>query len=149
MSSITNETLRSQIRTSIHGRRLGLDDYGCLVGPLDIRVNVEEIATTAATSFTPTGLTVLTTAIISTGPTSNTLQAPIPGTFKTLFLNSTSTGANTVTFTSASLYLTSMTSAASVTLVGEGACLNLFARSTSQWILANGSTILPSNVTAA
>lgn len=133
------EALRSKIRTSIHGRRLGLDDSDYLVGPKAFREQIEDITTTAATSASPFGVTrVLTSGSSQTG--SYTLQAPVPGVTKTLALNSTSTGGQQFTATNATIYTASAgTSAAVVNLYAPGASVQLQAVTTDRWIVVGGS----------
>lgn len=133
------EALRAKIRTSIHGRRIGLDDIDYLVGPKSLREQVEDISTTAATSASPFGVTrVLTSGSSQTG--SYTLQAPIPGVRKTLVLNSTSTGGQQFTATNATIYSASDgTSKAVVNLYAPGAAVQLEAVTTDRWVVVGGS----------
>jgi hypothetical protein len=127
------DTLRSQILTSLFGRRLGLDQKEFLHGPKDLRLVVEEISTTAATSALPYGLTrVLTSGSSQTG--SYTLQAPEPGVMKLLSLASTSTGGQQFTATNATIYSASAgTSSAVVNLFSPGAAVTLIGETTAVW----------------
>lgn len=139
------DTLRGLILTSIFGRRLGLDDKECLVGPKDVRVAIEDISTTAATSALPYGHTrVLTSGSSQTG--SYTLQAPIPGVRKSFSLQSTSTGTMQFTATNAAFLTASGTSAAVISLITGGAFVELMAVTTNYWQILSGSTIAPTNV---
>ena len=135
------ETLRSAIVTSIYGRRVGLDNSGFLVGPADMRTQVEDISTTAATSMANYGITrILTSGSSQTG--SYTLQAPIPGVRKVITLDTTSTGIMVVYPTGATVFQSSGSSGTSVgssvfSLRGNGAVIDLIAVSTFLWRQVN------------
>lgn len=137
--AISLQQLRDATLTSVHGRRLGIDDKECLVGVKDVRKAVEDISTTAATSAINYGVTrVLTSGSSQHG--ANTLQAPFPGVVKTLVLNSTSTGGHHFTATSATIYTASAgTTSAVVNLYAPGASVQLFAVTTDRWIVVGGS----------
>ena len=146
------ETLRSAILTSVVGRRMGLDANGFLVGPADIRLQIEDITTTAATSASAYGITrVMTSGSTQTG--SYTLQAPIPGVRKTLMLTSTSTGIMVFFPTNATVQTSSGLAGSTVfSLRGLGAVMDLLAVSTSLWVQLNnpstaGGLALPTSST--
>jgi len=139
--------LRDGVLTSIHGRRLGLgaDDY--LQGPKELRTEVEDITTTAASSFAPYG----TTVILTSGSTQlgeYTLQAPVPGTRKRIFLNSTSTGCMLVRASGGALFLGASMSTLGSTVInflGAGANVILEAVSTSKWLIFGAQSSLVSS----
>ena len=137
--AISLDQLRNATLTSIHGRRLGIDDKEYLVGVKSVRVAVEDISTTAATSAINYGITrVLTSGSSQTG--SYTLQAPVAGVTKILALNSTSTGGQQFTATSATIYTASAgTTSAVVNLFAPGASVQLFAVTTDRWVVVGGS----------
>jgi len=133
------DTIRSSIKTSIHGRRLGLnvDDY--LAGPRALLQQVEDIDASTGSSASPYGVTRSLTSGSSV-TSSYTLQAPIPGVVKTLTLQSTSTGGSQFTATNATIYTASDgSSAAVVNLYAPGASVQLLGESTSVWRVIGGS----------
>lgn len=137
--ALSLETLRSAILVSKHGRQLGLDKNGYLIGMPSIREAVEDITTTAATSAIPYGITRVLISGSSQGGR-NTLQAPVVGVTKTLVLNSTSTGGQHFTATGATIYTASAgTSSAVVNLYAPGASVVLTAVSTNRWVVTGGS----------
>ncbi len=143
--ALTLEQLRSQIITSIFGRRLGVDKDEFLVGPKDHRLSIEDISTTAATSCQNYGHTrFLTSGSSQTGV--YTLQAPVPGVRKSFSLQSTSTGTMQVTATNAAFLSASGSSVAVVSLITGGAFADMIAVSTAYWQLLSGSTIAPTNI---
>ncbi len=143
--AVSLEQLRNTIMTSLFGRRLGFDNNEFLVGTKDLRVAIEDISTTAATSALPYGHTrVLTSGSSQTGV--YTLQAPIPGVRKTLALNSTSTGTAQFTATNAAFLSGSGTSEAVISLITKGAFVELLGVTTAYWQILSGSSIIPTNV---
>lgn len=132
-------TIRNTIKTSIHGRRLGLDVDDYVAGPLGVIQQIEDIDTSTGSSASPHGVTrVLTSGSSVTG--SFTLQAPKPGIVKTLTLQSTSTGGSQFTATNATIYTASDgSSAAVVNLYAPGAAVQLLGESTSVWRVIGGS----------
>ncbi len=140
---------RLAMQNSLFGRRFGLSHQDLtgramtlLAGPADIVKQIEDITTTAATSASPHGHTnVLTSGSTQTGAYS--LQAPIPGVFKSLSLVSTSTGTMQFQLTDATLFTASgATGSTVITLLGFGGRILLFGLSTSQWLeLGRSSSI--------
>ena len=129
--------LRNLIAYSIAGTRLGVDANDYLVGFTSIRTAVEDITTTAATSALPYGLT----RVLTSGSSQNgqyTLQSPVVGVRKTLVLNSSSTGTQQFTLTSAICWTSSGSSAAAViSLRGNGAVVELVGVTTGIWAMVN------------
>ena len=131
------ENLRSKILTSIHGRRLGLDADGFLVGAKPVRNTV-----TDATSAT-TGTDIPNNGLVSVVTTTNdtwTLTDPVPGCEVTLAAGSTSTGTHTVTCDNAVIYSTNGIEGASAVLVSAGAFVTLKGLSTAAWAVASRSS---------
>lgn len=136
----TLEGLRSQIQTSVFGRRLGLDIGETLVGPNDIRKPV-----TAATSLT-TGTNISayghTTITCASAATVFILADPVPGVFKTL--TNISTGGPKVTLSNATIrnQLGSTNTFLLWTASSSGQTATLFGESTSVWqnMTSTGST---------
>lgn len=130
------EELRSSIIDSIKGRKLGIDKSGDLVG-----FRAARHAVTAATSLT-TGTNIPayghTTIACASAATVFTLDAPIPGVFKT-FTN-ISTGGPKVTVASGGIR----------TVLGTTATFALFTASSSgqTCILFGESTALYVNLTS-
>jgi hypothetical protein len=137
--AISLEQIRNATLTSIHGPRLGIDGKEYLVGVKSVRIAVEDISTTVATSAINYGITRVLTSGSSQGGR-NTLQAPVVGVLKTLVLNSTSTGGQQFTATSATIYTASAgTTSAVVNLFAPGASVQLFGVTTDRWVVVGGS----------
>lgn len=141
------ETLRSQMITSVHGRRLGLDKDDYAVGPKDLRRQVEDVQTTEGSSLSPYGLTrVLTSGSSQTAI--HTLQAPVIGVQKRIFLQSTSTGCQIIRFSgSATVIGASLTTAGStcINLLKQGANVTLEAVTSALWLLTGMQSSLVSS----
>lgn len=137
------ETLRSQLLTSVFGRRLGLDSKDYLVGPPDIRKQVEDL-TTVATTVAAYGLSRVTATGSTQGPVQYTLPVPVTGVMKHLTLNTTSTASYQFLSTAngASILAASDgTTKSVVNLVGQGGAVTLFAVSSAIWqVIASVST---------
>lgn len=133
------EQLRNLVRTSIHGRRLGLDPTDFLVGPKGMRVPVHN-----ATSDT-TGTAIPNHGIATVVTTTNdvwTLEAPVPGCEVKIMTGSSSTGNHAVVPTNATIISTNGVAGSTITLQGNGAHISLVGLSTSQWAVMSrgGST---------
>jgi hypothetical protein len=135
--ALSLEQLRNQGLTNIRGRRLGIDHKEFLVGPKALRQAIEDITTTAATSAINYGVT----RVLTSGSSQNgqyTLQSPTVGVRKTLVLNSSSTGTQQFTLTSAVCWTSSGSSAAAViSLRGNGAVVELVGVTTGIWAMTN------------
>lgn len=143
--ALSLEQLRNQIITSLFGRRHGIDKDEFVVGPKDMRVAIEDISTTAATSAINYGHTrVLTSGSSQTGV--YTLQAPVVGVRKSFSLQSTSTGTMQFTATNAAFYSASGSSVAVISLISQGAFIDLIGVTTAFWQVLSGSSIAPTNV---
>lgn len=145
--------LRSDYITSIFGRRLGLgwgnssDTGDYLVGPKDIRVQVEGVSSAGSTVTTTSpaagqalsawGIS-LVGATLASASTAYNLNAPVPGTVKRIF-NAT-TGQVNVATTAAGAFISSTGSVTStygnIFLTGKGAYVELWGLTTNLWGLA-------------
>jgi len=132
------DNARSKIKTSVHGRRLGLDNDELLVGVKDIRHVV-----TNATSDT-TGTALPNHGLVSVVTTTNdtwTLTDPIPGVSVKLVTNSTSTGVHTITCAAATINSTNGIEGAGILMYGAGGYAELSGLTTAKWALtARAST---------
>lgn len=141
------ETLRSAKKTSVHGRRLGLDKDDFIVGPKAVRHQVEDFQTTAATSMSPFGIS----RILTSGSTQcgiYPLQAPVVGVQKRITLDSSSTGCQLVKASGGALfYGCSITTVGStvINFLKAGANVTLEAVSTIAWRIMNAQTSLVSS----
>lgn len=141
--ALSLEGLRNLVKTTIFGRRLGLDPNDQLIGHNGWRMPIEDIQTTVATSASPYGLT----RNLTSGSSQNgqhTLQAIPIGSVKILSLVSTSTGCQQYTMPSGvALFNTSAgTSSAVVSLTYPGASVTILAEESSRYraIAQTGST---------
>lgn len=129
------EALRSLGLTTIFGRRLALDSNDYLVGPSDIRRQVEDL-TTASSVAAAFGLSRVLTSGSSQGPVQYQLPAPVPGVQKKLALASTSTGSYQFLSTAAGAAILASsdgTTKALVNLIGPGGTVTLEALTTALW----------------
>jgi len=149
--------LRGQIITSVHGRRLGLDTDGFLVGHTGERVTVQGVSSAGSTVVSTSVATPLLNygvslvgASAASATTGYTLTAPTPGCRKTLFVPTTGYAVVTVTTDStgvgAGAFLCSTASVTStqqqITLTGKGAMCELVGLTTALW-----GVITPAGVT--
>lgn len=128
------EKNRSFIRTSIHGRRFGLDQDEFAVGTKGTRMVV-----TNATSDT-TGTNIPNHGIATVVTTTNdgwTLADPIPGVPVRLVTSSTSTGTHTITCAAATINSTNGIEGASVVLSAAGAYVELTGVTTAIWAVTS------------
>ena len=142
----TLQGLRSQLLTQIHGRRLALDPNDYLIGPRDLRVQIEGFSsggstitsTAVATALSAWGVSVVGASAAS-GTTAYVLAAPVPGVRKTLFCPTT--GYAVVLASTAAYYCSSasVTSTYQIaTFTGKGNMLELMGLSTALWaVLTN------------
>lgn len=123
---------REDIRTSIHGRRVGLthDDY--LVGPKQLKDVV-----TNATSDT-TGTNILNHGFHTVSTTTNdgwVLDDPTPGCRVEIATLTTSTGTHAITPDNATIVSTNGVAGSSISMAALGARISLSGISTSQWLV--------------
>lgn len=133
--ALTLESIKKKIRTSIHGRRLGLshDDYLC--GPKDtIRPVTNATSATTATALLPYGVHTVAT---STNDTWTLTDPPHAGLTVVIYNQGTSTGASTgiCTISPAAATIVSSNGVAgdTITMDGIGDRIVLHSLSTAQW----------------
>lgn len=132
------EDSRAKIKTSVHGRRLGIDHDEMLIGVKAIRAVVTDATSdTTGTALPNHGLV----SVVTTTDDTWTLTDPIPGVSVRLVSGTTSTGVHTVTCAAATIQSTNGIEGASVLLKGAGAHAELTGLTTAIWSLtARGST---------
>ena len=143
----TLQGLRSQLITSIKGRRLALDPNDYLVGPRDLRVQIEGFSSGGSTITSTAVATPLSAwggsmvgASAASGTTLYTLAAPVPGVRKVLFVPTT--GYAVVGTTAAGAFICSTASVTStygyITFTGKGGVCELVGLTTALWgVLTN------------
>jgi len=134
----TLDQARRKIKTSVHGRRLGLDGDENLVGVKSIR----HVVTNATSATTGTDLPNHGFHTVDeSGATSadvHRLAAPAPGVPVTIGCASTSTAVRAVIFASGVTCIsTNGASGSSMKLRGPGAVVNLVGISTSQYMVTS------------
>ena len=128
------ETLRDKILTSIHGRRLGIDPDGFLVGPKPVRRQVSNATSgTTGTAIPNNGFHTVSTTTDDTW----TLTDPVPGCKVDIGTVSTSTGTHTVSPVAATVVSTNGVAGSGIALNGLGDVISLIGISTSQWMVTN------------
>ncbi len=141
----TLQGIRDRIKTSLYGRRLGLDNTECIVGANDIIKPVETISSTAASqTLSSYGASLITATNASTNAALTfNLPAPIPGVQKVISQLSTSTAGYAVVLASG-VFVTSGSSALTTfTFTASNQHLNLFGQSTGAYmVLSQQSTML-------
>lgn len=135
----TVEQLRSQALTMFYGRRDGVDSQDYHVGAKDMRVAIDAVNTTAATTLAPYGMSALSATAASSA--NYTMGAPVPGVLKTISSLSTSTLGYRISLgASINLVCTLGSSFNALTLAGQGQSVELFAISSVAWISVNPFT---------
>lgn len=89
----SQDSLKSEIQTSLHGRRLGLDSNDYLVGPKSLRKAIQDL-TTVPTTVEAHGYARITATGSSQGPVQHFLPSPQPGQEVTLVNGTSSTGSH-------------------------------------------------------
>lgn len=141
------ETLRRDGVRPVQGRYGKLDKDYFMVGPKDIRKQIEDVQTTAATSLSNHGLT----RILTSGSTQTalySLQAPVPGVTKKIWLQSTSTGCQLVAASGGAIFMgDSLTTVGStvINFLKQGANVTLEAATTLLWLVTGGRSSLVSS----
>lgn len=144
MAALTLSSLRDQIRTQIHGRRVGLDNSkdeitafgnngaprgGFLVGHVGQRLMIQKQTSTTPTTFYPSGYIELGA---TTGSTI-TLLAPVAGSEVTITQTATSTLGMQVVSSGAFFNSSTGSSANSMSFWSQGATVRLVALSSALW----------------
>lgn len=126
----TREALRNQMKTSMMGRRAGMDNNDYEVGEQDTRLPIDNISTTVPTSLSPNGASVF--SCTATSSATHTLQNPVSGIYKQLTQISSSTLGIVVQFGAAAQIVTTAGSSFNqITFAGVGHTAGLFCASTA------------------
>ena len=140
--ALSLETIRDRIRTSIHGRRLGLDGNDQIAGIKGMtRPVTDATSATTGTALPNYGIN----SVVTTTDDSWTLTDPYVGAEVTLMTGSSSTGIHTITCAAATIRSTNGIAGANVVLTGMGACVNLVGISTAIWAVTSMAGSTPSN----
>ena len=140
IAAVTREGLRNQMKTSMMGRRAGMDPYDYEVGEQDTRLPIDNISSTISTSLAANGFSNFSCTSLSSAV--HTLLAPVSGIYKQITQISSSTlgidvqfGPNAQIVTSAGSSFNKLTLAG----IGHSASLSCVSTSTSNgpiWICA-------------
>ena len=149
MASLTLQALRQAIRTSLWGGRLGLDTTpdqnatygtgltvmrgGLLAGIPGIRLPIQFVGTTAASTLFFSGFVELATA-----PSTQTFNAPIPGAQVTVTQTATSTAGIQLRLTNGNFNSSTGSSGNQITFWGQGASVTLLGLSTALAAVISG-----------
>lgn len=130
--ALTLTTIRNSKVKSIHGRELGIDASGYLIGSPGMVQPIEDVD--AATTLAAYGIS----RLLTSGSTSNrqhNLPVPVPGIRKTVVLHSTSTGSQQLLTTpnGAAVFSSAGTTANCLNLVGPGGFVVLVGITTAVW----------------
>jgi hypothetical protein len=128
--------------TSIHGRRLGLDENGALV-------NVQtSTGTRMFGTSDSTGTNLANNGVVSVVTTTDdtwTLDDPFIGAKVTLYTGSSSTGVHSINLNNSVAYSTVGIAGSTVVLTGPGASLTLYGVTTAIWNVVGRSGSSASN----
>jgi hypothetical protein len=132
------EEARSKIVTSLHGRRIGLDDDERLIGIKGRReVVTEATSDTTATKLPNYGVV----TVVSSNEETWVIEDPIPGCEVKILTGSTSTGNHYINTDTATFKSSFGSTQTQIDMLGGGAGLTLIGLSTSLWgILTKSST---------
>lgn len=146
----SRDVLRNQMVTSMMGRRAGMDKDEYEVGEQDTRLPVDVVQTTAPTSLSPNGFSVLACTVTSAA-TYSMLRA-IPGIYKQITQISSSTGGFNVQFGANANIVSSLGSSfnqltfagightASLSCISNGSTLGSSAGGGGTWLLTTTFT---------
>lgn len=130
--AFTLEAIRRKIRTSVHGRRLGITHDDFLCGPKDVLSPVTNATSdTTGTALLPYGMH---TVVTTTNDTWTLTDPPYAGCEVSIATNSTSTGTHTITPAAATITSTNGVAGASIVMDGLGDRIRLVAISTAAWM---------------
>jgi len=133
------ESLRNQILVPWWGRRDGLDSNEFEIGPKDLRCQVEDITTTAASTLSNFGFTNLACTVASSA--TYTLPLPPVGVTKTIVQTSSSTlGYNVRLPSGANFVTTSGSSWNQITFLGLGQTADIIAISSAKFSVRAGAS---------
>jgi len=122
-------TQRNKILTSIHGRRLGIDHQGFLIGSPARGQVTNATSDTTGTAIPNNGVH----SVITTTDDGWTLTDPQPGCEVTLMTGSTSTGTHAITPAAATIVSTNGVAGSSISMAALGARITLVGLSTASW----------------
>ena len=143
----TLDAARSRSKTSVHGRRLGIDRDEFLVGVKGIiNVVTEATSATTGTNLPNHGLVSVVTAAARTW----VLNDPVIGVQVELATGSTSTAAHTISCDNATIVSSQSSTFGAVVLTGGAAGVILKGLSTAVWLLTSRSgTTLNTHLSSA
>jgi hypothetical protein len=130
IAALSREQLRNQMKTSMMGRRAGMDNNDYEVGEQDTRLPVDNITSTVQTSLSANGFSLLSCTVASSAI--HTLQGPVPGIYKQITQISSSTLGIAVQFgASANIVTSAGSSFNQIVFAGVGHTANLACVSTN------------------
>jgi hypothetical protein len=145
------ETLRSNNVTSIHGRRLGLQQDETLAGPKEMKLAIEDINSTVVTTALAYGMTRVQTTGSSQGPTQHFLPAPIAGVRKYIAMHTTSTGSQQFLSTANGASILAASDGTTKSLLnfrGPGGSVELMGLTSAVWAVIGGMNVGSTDVVA-
>jgi hypothetical protein len=129
--------MRARILTSIHGRRLGLDQDEFLAGSKGCRKALTDATSdTTGTELQNNGFH----SVVTTTDDTWTLEDPLPGVSVTLFTGSTSTGTHTIDVSPAVIYSTNGDEGDQVVFNSIGSYATLTGLTTAVWAVTSISS---------
>lgn len=139
------ENNRSKIKTSVHGRRLGLDNDELLVGVKDVRrVVTNATSDTTGTAIPNHGFA----SVVTTTDDTWTLTDPIPGVPVRICTNSTSTGLHTISCAAATINSSNGIAGSAVVMNSAGSYVELVGLTTSVWQLTSRASTAITAITS-
>lgn len=139
VTALSRENLRNQMKTSMMGRRAGMDNNDYEVGEQDTRLPIDNITSTVPTSLSPNGFSLLSCTAASSAQ--HTLQNPVPGIYKQITQISSSTLGIAIQFGAGAQIVTSAGSSFNqITFAGVGHSASLACMSTNGggvWVSAS------------
>jgi len=138
--ALSLRTLAGEIKTSLYGRRLGIDNNECLVGLRGVRTEIT--SATSATTGTPISNNGLTTIEKATSAAKTyTLALPYAGARKEIVSVSSSTKIASISLSGASLSCTSGSSNTLMEFTGRGQRVSLVGLSSAAWLATHMSGV--------
>lgn len=141
VTALSRQQLRNQMLTSMFGRRAGMDSNDYEVGEQDTRLPIDVLTTTASSSLSANGCSLL--ACTAASSATYTLQTPVAGIYKQLTQISSSTLGYAIQFGSGAQLVTSLgTSFNQLIFAGVGHTANLFCVATGSSAGGTGGIFL-------
>ena len=127
-------TIANNIKTSIHGRRLGLDHDDCIAGPKHVKRQITE-----GTSSTQSGVASLANngVVTLSGSNASTFALTDPYIGAELTLTNITTSVKTIIPAAATIISSNGIAGSTMTLTGIGAGFQMHGISTSQWLVTS------------